>query len=91
MTSFHKGVDYTGEEQEYPLQLADESEGTIRLMALAPAVERVLQTGGVLLVDELEQKMHPMLMEFLVNKFQAPSCQSKSCTTYFLQLTIPLC
>ena len=74
VTSFHKGVDYTGEEQEYPLQLADESEGTIRLMALAPAVERVLQTGGVLLVDELEQKMHPMLMEFLVNKFQAPSC-----------------
>ena len=71
-TSFHKGVASDGSEQMYPLPLSDESDGTRKLMALAPCIEQVLKCGGVLLVDELEKEMHPILMELIISKFQSP-------------------
>ena len=42
-------------------------------MALAPDIEKVLRCGGVLLVDELEKEIHPMLVQYIVAKFQSPS------------------
>lgn len=71
-TSLHAGLDSHGERKLYPLPLDEESDGTRRLMGIAPAVERALELGGVLLVDELENGMHPILMNFLVSKFQNP-------------------
>ena len=40
-------------------------------MALAPAIESALRTGGILLVDELEREFHPMLVNFIISKFQS--------------------
>lgn len=73
VTSFHRGLGKDGQEQPYELSLEDESDGTRRLMALAPAIERVLTCGGVLLVDELESRIHPLLMRLIVSKFQNPN------------------
>lgn len=71
--SYHQGINRNGEANLYELDLADESDGTRKLMALAPAIERVLNCGGILLVDELEKEMHPMLVEMVVSKFQSPN------------------
>lgn len=70
--SFHKGIASNGDSKLFELPLSDESDGTRKLMSLAPAIERVLKCGGVLLVDELEKEMHPLMMEFIVSKFQSP-------------------
>ncbi len=70
--SYHQGINRSGKESLYSLELADESDGTRRLMSLAPDMEQVLSRGGVLLVDELEKEMHPMLVEYIVAKFQSP-------------------
>lgn len=72
VSSFHAGLDQAGRECLYSLSLDDESDGTRRLMALAPAIERVLACGGVLLVDELENGIHPLLLQMIVSKFQSP-------------------
>ena len=72
-TSLHRGVNRDGTSANYALQLADESDGTRRLMALAPDIEKVLRCGGVLLVDELEKEIHPMLVQYIVAKFQSPA------------------
>ena len=40
-------------------------------MALAPTIESALRTGGILLVDELERELHPMLVNFIISKFQS--------------------
>jgi len=40
-------------------------------MALAPAIESALRTGGILLVDELERELHPMLVNYIIAKFQS--------------------
>ena len=70
-SSLHKGLAQDGREKLYELPLADESDGTRKLMSLAPAIEKTLSNGGVLLVDELEREMHPLLVEMIVSKFQS--------------------
>lgn len=67
----HKGINENGESELYYLDLEDESDGTRKLMSIAPAIEFVLNKGGVLLVDELERELHPMLVNFIVVKFQS--------------------
>lgn len=70
-TSLHTGIDKAGKHQQYKLELEDESDGTRKLMALAPAIESALRSGGVLLVDEIEKEMHPMLVNYIIAKFQS--------------------
>ncbi|MCD7842007.1 MAG: ATP-binding protein [Lachnospiraceae bacterium] len=70
-TSKHQGVNADGETVLYPLELSDESDGTRKLMSIAPAIESVLNKGGVLIIDEIEKELHPMLVDFVVAKFQS--------------------
>lgn len=81
--SFHSGLDSAGEKVDYPLDLSDESDGTRKLMALAPDIELALSEGGVLLVDEIEKEMHPMLVEFIVSKFQSPASNKSNAQLIF--------
>ena len=69
--SKHKGINADGESELYPLELEDESDGTRKLMSIAPALEAVLNKGGILLVDELERELYPMLVNYIVAKFQS--------------------
>lgn len=69
-TSFHKGIGSDGEEKLYPLKLSDESDGTRKLMAMAPGIARVLACGGVFLADGIDVGLHVGLVEMLVSKFQ---------------------
>lgn len=68
--SSHLGRTAEGKAAQYSIELADESDGTRRLMAFAPAIELALTKGGVLVIDEIEKELHPMLVEFIVAKFQ---------------------
>ena len=70
-TSKHKGCNKNGESQLYSLDLEDESDGTRKLMSIAPAIESVLTNGGVLLVDGLERELHPLLVNVVISKFQS--------------------
>lgn len=69
--SIHQGEGKNGESWMYSMELNDESDGTRKLMALAPAIESVLSKGGLLLVDDIEKELHPALVEFIVAKFQS--------------------
>jgi uncharacterized protein len=55
------------------LGLRDESSGTIRLLELSSRVIPVLDTGGLLLVDEIDSSLHPLLTAALVRLFQSPT------------------
>ena len=67
----HQGENKDGKKSSYLLDLADESDGTRKMMAIAPAIESALHTGGILLVDELERELHPKLVNFIIAKFQS--------------------
>ena len=70
-TAYHRGQKENGASELFPLELSDESDGTRKLMSLAPAMESVLRKGGVLLVDELDKELHSMLIAYIVSKFQS--------------------
>ena len=66
----HYGIDRHGNKKNFLLDFADESDGTRRLMVLAPAIEKTLAQGGTFIVDELERELHPVLMEYIVKRYQ---------------------
>ena len=81
--SMHQGRSRAGEKQLYPLELADESDGTRTLMSIAPAIQSVLDNGGLLLVDEIEKGLHPLLVDFIVSKFQSKETNPKGAQLIF--------
>lgn len=81
--SKHKGINAEGESELYSLELEDESDGTRKLMSIAPAIEAALNKGGILLVDELERELHPMLVNYIVAKFQSKKSNPNSAQIIF--------
>lgn len=88
--SKHKGILENGEAGLFKLELEDESDGTRKLMSLAPAIESVLKRGGVLLVDEIERELHPMLVNFIVAKFQSKNSNPNGAQIIFTTHNIEL-
>ncbi len=82
-TSFHSGQNRDGSSRLYSLELADESDGTRKFMSIAPAIESALAEGGILLVDEIEKELHPMLVEYIVAKFQSKRTNPKGSQIVF--------
>ena len=46
-----------------------ESNGTIKLFGILPSIFEALDTGGVLFIDELENGLHPLVVEFIIKLF----------------------
>lgn len=51
------------------IQLRNESNGTIRMMELAPYIIKTLKYGGFLCIDEFEFALHPILVRSIVTMF----------------------
>lgn len=64
--TIHKMID-SEETATIPLKL--ESAGTLKMFALYPLLQAVLETGGVLFVDELNARLHPLLVRTFVITF----------------------
>jgi AAA15 family ATPase/GTPase len=55
--------------KDYPLILWGESSGTIHYIETFINLSNVLQNGGIFIVDELEQSLHPDLTNRIINRF----------------------
>lgn len=53
----------------YPLPFANESEGTKKIFATLPIIMYALIEGRLIIVDELDSKLHPKLLKYIVNLF----------------------
>lgn len=53
----------------YPLSFANESEGTRKIFATLPIIMYALIEGRLIIVDELDSKLHPKLLKYIVNLF----------------------
>ena len=63
--TIHRGM----EGRLFPLNLYDESAGTLKSIVLYIFVRMVMLQEGVMVVDELDVKLHPLLMKFFVDLF----------------------
>lgn len=53
----------------YPLNLYNESEGTIKSIMLFIYARMAILHGGLIFVDELNIKLHPLLLKFIIDLF----------------------
>ena len=57
------------DEYEAELSLFDESSGTKKLFGLLPFIAKSLLKGTTLVIDELDAKIHPVLLKYLIMTF----------------------
>ena len=54
----------------YELSLGEESDGTRKLIAALPAILIALQEGRLVIIDELDAKLHPKLLRYVISLFK---------------------
>jgi len=52
--------------------LEDESQGTQKFIALSGPITLALEQGSILIIDELEARLHPLLTQAVVDLFHSP-------------------
>lgn len=57
---------------EYSLLLSKESAGTRKLFGSLPILMIALQTGRLAIIDELDAKLHPKLLRYIISLFTDP-------------------
>lgn len=61
------------EGHKYELDLFEESKGTIKIFGFLPFIADSLVNGKTLVVDELDAKLHPLLLKYIIQLFTNPS------------------
>lgn len=65
-------VHRTSEGGKVTIPLQQESNGTLKMFALYPYLQNALQNGSVLVVDELNSRLHPLLVRNFMLTFLNP-------------------
>lgn len=76
----HKKVD-SEDIVEIPLQ--DESAGTLKMFALYPELQEILKNGGVYFIDELNARLHPLLVRNFILTFLNPEINTNHAQLIF--------
>lgn len=64
--SVHQNND--NQKNEY-LPISEESDGTLKMISLYSDIEKCIERGGTIFIDELDAKLHPLLTKYLIQKF----------------------
>ena len=67
----------------YELRLSEESAGTQKLMGLALFLLAALERGGTVVVDELDAKLHPKLLRYVILLFKDPEVNKSGAQLIF--------
>lgn len=68
LTTFHTFNNENGE-SKCPMNLAFESLGTQAMFNFAPVLYDILKNGRVLIVDEIDKSLHPLIVRYIVSLF----------------------
>lgn len=66
-----------------PLSLKKESSGTLKMFALYPSIQEVLKNGSTLLIDELNSRLHPLLVRNIILTFINPELNKNNAQLIF--------
>ncbi len=73
-TVYENGV----EVGETDFDLREESTGTMKLVGLAGIVAQALDDGSVIIMDELDKNLHPLLTRMIIGLFHNPNFNKKN-------------
>ena len=80
INALHKMIDSDGM-AEIPLGM--ESAGTLKMFALYPELQEVLEKGSVFFIDELNARLHPLLVRNFVLTFLNPEINTNHAQLVF--------
>jgi AAA15 family ATPase/GTPase len=69
--------------ESFRFTVKDESDGTVAYFGLLGPITTALRSGGLLVIDELETSLHPLLAQSLVNLFGSPVTNPKGAQLLF--------
>lgn len=75
--------EHTVNGHKYNLNINQESDGTRKLFAVLPHVIMALSDGRLIAFDELDAKLHPKLLKFIVMLFKNPEINKKNAQLIF--------
>lgn len=69
--------------EQYELPFGDESNGTIKVFGLLPYIANSITQGTTLVIDELDAKLHPMLLKYIIQLFNNPEINTHNSQLIF--------
>lgn len=72
-----------GTDEVTTIPLSDESDGTLKLFSLYPLLDHVTENGGILFVDELNSRLHPLLVRNFLLSFLNPEINTNHAQIIF--------
>ncbi|HCC08056.1 MAG TPA: hypothetical protein DEP72_07885 [Clostridiales bacterium] len=69
--------------KEFELDLIEESSGTFKLFGIMPRVAKSLIDGQTLLIDELDAKIHPKLLKYIISLYRSKDSNSNGAQLIF--------
>jgi len=69
--------------ENLPISLDDESDGTQKLFALAIPFIEIFENGSTVVIDELNNSLHPHIVRFLVEQFHNPDVNKNNAQLIF--------
>ena len=70
-------------DQYAEIPLEEESAGTLKMFALYPQLQSVLHSGGVYCIDELNARLHPLLVRNFILTFLNPEINTRHAQLIF--------
>lgn len=67
----------------YELPFGEESDGTRKLIAALPVVLLALVEGRLVIIDELDAKLHPKLLRYIISLFKNPNINTNRAQLLF--------
>lgn len=74
---------HTAGEMSATFDWPDESQGTQKLFALAGPLLDIIKNGKVLVIDELDRSLHPLLVRQIIKTFQDPVLNERGAQLFF--------
>lgn len=65
------------------IPLREESDGTLKMFALYPVLQDTLENGGTLFIDELNARLHPLLVRSIIITFLNPEINKNNAQLVF--------
>lgn len=65
------------------LQFEEESSGTRKIFSILPVILNVIKNGNLLVIDELDAKLHPVLLQRIIEMFTNPKINTKGAQLLF--------
>lgn len=69
--------------KEYDIPFVNESDGTRKLFAALPVIILALREGRLIIIDELDAKLHPKLLRYVIKLFTNPEINTNGAQLLF--------